>query len=76
MDRTLRWTERASSDIEAIVRYIARRDPEAATRIGVGAYERAQELIRHPEIGSVEASLHGRSWHHPQASIFQVVFAQ
>ena len=28
MDAKIIWTERASSDIEAIVRYIARRDPE------------------------------------------------
>ena len=30
MERRIIWTERASSDIEAIVRYIARRDPGAA----------------------------------------------
>lgn len=27
------WTERASADIEAIVRYIARRAPEAVGRV-------------------------------------------
>jgi len=32
------WTERASADIEAIVRYIARRNPQAATSIGLGIY--------------------------------------
>src|SRR6266496_5595456 len=37
MDRKLVWTEKASSDIEAIVRYIARRDPCAAARVGVSA---------------------------------------
>lgn len=36
MDRKLVWTEKASGDIEAIVRYIARRDPSAAARIGLG----------------------------------------
>jgi plasmid stabilization system protein ParE len=49
MDRKLIWTEKASSDIEAIVRYIARRDPKAAARIGLGIYDRAQILIEHPE---------------------------
>ena len=38
MDRKLIWTEKASSDIEAIVRYIARRDPNAAARIGFGIF--------------------------------------
>jgi plasmid stabilization system protein ParE len=37
MDRKLVWTEKASSDIEAIIRYIARRDPKAAVRIVVAA---------------------------------------
>jgi plasmid stabilization system protein ParE len=31
MDRKLIWTEKASGDIEAIVRYIARRNPNAGT---------------------------------------------
>jgi plasmid stabilization system protein ParE len=42
MDRKIIWTETSSSDIEAIVRYIARRDPKAAARIGLGIYDRAQ----------------------------------
>ena len=42
MDRKLIWTEKASSDIEAIVRYIARRDPSAAARIGLGIYDRVK----------------------------------
>jgi plasmid stabilization system protein ParE len=44
MDRKLVWTEKASSDIEAIVRYIARRDPKAAARIGLGIYDRARSF--------------------------------
>ena len=47
MERKLVWTERASSDIEAIVRYIARRDPKAAAKIGFGIFERAQILLVH-----------------------------
>jgi plasmid stabilization system protein ParE len=68
MERELRWTERASSDIEAIVRYVARRDPQAAGRIGMGIYDRAQELLSHAKLGSLEASLHDRSWRNPSSS--------
>jgi plasmid stabilization system protein ParE len=39
MDRKIIWTEKSSSDIEAIIRYVARRDPKAAARIGYGIYE-------------------------------------
>jgi plasmid stabilization system protein ParE len=53
MDRKLIWTEKASGDIEAIVRYIARRDPNAAARIGLGIYERAQILLQHPAAGTI-----------------------
>ena len=62
MERRIIWTERASSDIEAIVRYIARRDPDAAQRIGLGIYDRAQILVQHPEAGSVLAELHSGGW--------------
>jgi plasmid stabilization system protein ParE len=48
MERKIVWTERASGDIEAIVRYIARRDPNAASRIGVGIYDRVQILQENP----------------------------
>ena len=62
MDFELRWTERASSDIEAIVRYISRRDPEAASRIGLGIYASAQQLIKQPKLGSLELSLKEGEW--------------
>ncbi len=42
MDRKLVWTELSSHDVEAIVRYIARRDRAASARLGFGIYERAQ----------------------------------
>ena len=63
MDRKLIWTERASSDIEAIVRYIARRDPSAASRIGFGIHDRAQILLQHPEAGSILDELRDGGWH-------------
>lgn len=62
MDRKLIWTEKASSDIEAIVRYIARRDPAASARIGLGIYERAQILLEHPEAGTTLDELRPGGW--------------
>jgi plasmid stabilization system protein ParE len=53
MDRKLVWTEKSSGDIEAIVRYIARRDSKAAASIGVGIYQRAQILLQHPQAGTI-----------------------
>jgi plasmid stabilization system protein ParE len=63
MDRKLIWTEKSSSDIEAIVRYIARRDPSAAARIGFGIYDRAQILLQHPEAGTILNELRDGGWH-------------
>ena len=62
MDRKLVWTEKASSDIEAIARYIARRDPKAAARIGLGIYDRAQILFQHPEAGTILDELREGGW--------------
>lgn len=62
MDRKLVWTERASGDIEAIVRYIARRDSGAAARIGLGIYERAQLLLLQPEAGTILDELRDGGW--------------
>ena len=62
MDRKIIWTERASADIEAIVRYISRRDPQAAARIGIGIYDRAQILLEHPEAGSILDELSDGGW--------------
>lgn len=63
MDRKLIWTEKASGDIEAIVRYIARRDPNAAARIGFGIYDRAQILLQHPASGTILDELREGNWH-------------
>ena len=62
MDRKLIWTEKASSDIEAIVRYIARRNPNAAARIGIGIYDRAQILLEHPDAGTILDELREGGW--------------
>lgn len=62
MAESLIWTERASADIEAIVRYIARRNPSAATSIGLGIYHRAQILLTHPESGTLLDELRDGGW--------------
>lgn len=62
MERKIVWTERASGDIEAIVRYIARRAPNAAGRIGVGIYDRVQILQQNPEVGSILDELRAGGW--------------
>jgi plasmid stabilization system protein ParE len=62
MDATIIWTERASSDIEAILRYIARRNPDTASRIGLGIYDRVQILVKNPEAGSPLAELRSGGW--------------
>ena len=62
MDAKIIWTERASSDMEAIVRYIARRNPDAASRIGLGIYDRVQILVKNPEAGSPLAELRAGGW--------------
>jgi plasmid stabilization system protein ParE len=62
MERRIIWTERASSDIEAIVRYIARRNPGAARSIGLGIYDRVQILVEHPEAGSALVELRSGGW--------------
>ena len=62
MERKIVWTERASGDMEAIVRYIARRDPSAAGRIGAGIYDRVQILQQNPEAGSILDELRAGGW--------------
>ncbi len=62
MEHKIVWTERASGDVEAIVRYIARRDPQAAGRIGVGIYDRVQILQENPEAGSILDELRAGGW--------------
>jgi plasmid stabilization system protein ParE len=62
MGRKIIWTEKASTDVEAIVRYIARRNPKASSRIGLGIYDRAQILLQHPEAGTILEELRDGGW--------------
>jgi plasmid stabilization system protein ParE len=43
-------------------RYISRRDPQAAARIGIGIYDRAQILLEHGEAGSILDELRDGGW--------------
>ena len=62
MGDALSWTERASADIETIVRYLARRNPKAAASIGLGIFDRAQILLTHPQAGTVLDELRDGGW--------------
>ncbi|HSI14256.1 MAG TPA: type II toxin-antitoxin system RelE/ParE family toxin [Chthoniobacter sp.] len=75
MDREIVWTERASADIEAIVRYIARRDPSAAGRIGFGIFSRVQILVQHPEAGSILGELRDGGWRKIIFRRWKIVYA-
>lgn len=46
------WTEEAQRWLTDIFEYIAAENPQAAARTVQGIYERAQDLIAFPEIGS------------------------
>src|ERR687892_1344908 len=75
MDRKIIWTEKSSSDIEAIVRYIARRDPSAAARIGYGIYERAQILLQHSKAGTILDELREGGWRKLIFRRWKIVYA-
>jgi toxin ParE1/3/4 len=62
MERKIIWTQKASDDVEAIVRYIARRNPQASARIGNGIFERVQILLHHPEAGTILEELREDGW--------------
>jgi plasmid stabilization system protein ParE len=75
MDRQLVWTETASKDIEAIVRYIALHDPKVASRIGFGIYDRAQILRKHPEAGTILEELRSGGWRKLIFRRWKIVYA-
>lgn len=45
------WTEEASQWLEDIFEYIAKANPDAARRVVLGIYERAQVLENNPQVG-------------------------
>jgi len=56
------WTVKSSEDIEAIVRYVARENPQAASELGRGIYERVQMLIQFPDAGRVVPEIGQSDW--------------
>src|SRR6266496_2603078 len=62
MDRKLVWTTKPSSDIAALVRYIARRDPRPDARTRLGNSDRAQNRLQHPKAGSILEELQEGGW--------------
>jgi len=57
------------------VRYIARRDPDAARRIGLGIYDRVQILVQDPEAGSALAELRSGGWRKLIFRRWKIVYA-
>jgi len=68
------WTERASDDLGAIVRFIARHNPDAASSIGYGVYERAQVLIEFPESGSIVREMKDPRWRHLVFRSYSIIY--
>jgi plasmid stabilization system protein ParE len=68
------WTERASDDLGAMVRYIARHNPEAAKTMGNGIYDRAQILAEFPESGSTLRELNAPQWRHLLFRSYRIVY--
>ena len=62
MAQKIVWTERASSDVEAIFRYLSRRNPEAAARILSNLFARVELLLTYPEAGSSLSELRHEGW--------------
>ena len=53
------WTEPALSDLDAIADYIALDKPEAARRLVQRVFEHVEQLVTHPQSGSVSRELRG-----------------
>jgi toxin ParE1/3/4 len=51
------WTEPASADLDAIADYLALDDEEAAKRLVAKIFRQVEQLLDHPESGSVPTEL-------------------
>jgi len=47
----IRWTEEAATWLEEIYKYIVKDNPDAASKVVKGIYEKAQILKKFPEVG-------------------------
>jgi plasmid stabilization system protein ParE len=68
------WTEHASDDLGAIVRYIARHNPDAARKMGYGIYDCAQVLAEFPEAGSIVRELNHPDWRQVVFRTYRIVY--
>ena len=68
------WTERSCEDIAAIVRFIARHNPDAARKTGQGIYESAQILVEFSEAGSVVRELNDPDWRQIVFRPYRIVY--
>lgn len=68
------WTERASDDLRAVVRYISRRNPIAAEATGYGIYDRVQILAEFPESGSMLREFRDPDWRQLVYRKFRIVY--
>jgi toxin ParE1/3/4 len=56
------WTAHACEDLGALVRFIARHNPDAARAMGYGVYDRVQILNQNPKAGSCVQELGNSDW--------------
>jgi plasmid stabilization system protein ParE len=74
MAQKIIWTEHASDDLGAIVRYIARHNPDAAKKMDYGIYDRAQVLMEFPEAGSVVRELNDPDWRQVVFHSYRIIY--
>jgi len=68
------WTERASDDLAALVRFIARHNPDAARAMGYGIFDHAQMLVEFPELGSVVRELRKPDWRQLVFRSYRIIY--
>lgn len=68
------WTERASDDLLAIVRYISRHNTAAAEAMGYGIYDRVQILVEYPESEGMLREFHDPDWRHLIFQNYRIVY--
>jgi plasmid stabilization system protein ParE len=74
---TLVWTEPAICDLERIDRYLRRRNPAAAEKLGEGLLKRVSVLMMHPEFGRLyDAELPWRVLPHRSYKVFYRVLRE
>jgi plasmid stabilization system protein ParE len=68
------WTESASEDLGAIVRFIARHNPDAAQKMGNAIYDGAQILTEFHEAGSVVRELSNPDWRQIIVRPYRIIY--